>query len=173
MTSRISPGSGRSAACDEPRPTGSFAAALASMEGRCNSTATRQAARYLSAYYDKTLAAAGLRATQFTILHRLAVDGQMPITALAESNAMDRTTLATSLKPLEREGLVTVRTAERDRRSRTVGITAAGLTKLEEAVPLWQAAQDRFEAAFGSDAAADLRNALRSVLDTGLAPWAD
>lgn len=158
---------------EEARPSEEMAAVLAGMSGQCNSTAIRRAARYLSAYYDKTLAGAGLRTTQFTLLHRLALEGRMSIKALAELIAMDRTTLATNLKPLERDGLLAIRTADADRRSRTVEITRAGLDKLEEAVPLWQAAQTEFETAFGPREAARLRRSLRAVLDTGFDPWAD
>ncbi len=86
---------------------------------------------------------------------------------------MDRTTLAANLKPLERDGLLMVRSDERDHRSRIVEITELGLSKLEQAVPLWQSAQSQFESVFGPQKAADLRTTLRAVLDTNLAPWAE
>jgi DNA-binding MarR family transcriptional regulator len=155
------------------RSDASFRGLLAAMDGKCNSFASRRAARYLSASYDRVLAPSGLRTTQFTILHKLALAERASISELADVIAMDRTTLATNLKPLERDGLLTVRPDEHDRRSRTVEITESGLAKLEEAVPLWQAAQNRFEGAFGSKEAADLRTALRAVLDTNLDPWAE
>jgi DNA-binding MarR family transcriptional regulator len=162
-----------SAPAGAARPTAAFAGVLAEMDGRCNTTASRRAARYLSASYDKALAPVGLRITQFSILHTLAVGGRTSITALSEAIAMDRTTLATNLKPLERDGLLAVRQDETDRRTRAVEITAAGLARLEQAVPLWRSAQDRFEATFGTTEAAELRTALRAVLGTGLDPWVD
>jgi DNA-binding MarR family transcriptional regulator len=146
---------------------------LADMDGRCNCTAARRATRYLSASYDKAIAPAGLRTTQFNILHRLALHGGATITALAPLIAIDRTTLATNLKPLERDGLVSIRTPETDRRARVIEITEAGLKRLEEAVPLWKDAQRRFEDAFGAADASELRATLRAVLDTGLDPWAE
>lgn len=155
------------------RPGPELRRRLEAMDGRCNSTATRRAARYLSASYDRSLAPAGVRTTQFTILQRLALSGRASITELAQDIAMDRTTLATNLKPLERDGYLTVRPDEHDRRARTVEITPAGLRKVEEALPLWQAAQDRFEDAFGAEEAAVLRRALRAVLDTDLDPWVE
>jgi DNA-binding MarR family transcriptional regulator len=51
------------------------------------------------------LAPSSLRITQFTILNKLAHLGPMTIKRLAAAMAMDRTTLATNLKPLERDGL--------------------------------------------------------------------
>lgn len=143
------------------------------MDGQCNSFATRRAARYLAASYDRTLAPSGLRTTQFTILYKLALAGRSSISRLADAIAMDRTTLATNLKPLERDGLLTVRADDHDRRARVVEITSAGLRRLERAVPLWQEAQNRFEGVYGAEKAANLRSALRSVLDTDLDPWAE
>ncbi|MEV8100409.1 MarR family winged helix-turn-helix transcriptional regulator [Kitasatospora sp. NPDC085879] len=139
----------------------------------CNNLALRKAARYLGATYDKALAAVGLRSTQFSILQVLNTHGETTITSLAESIAMDRTTLASNLKPLAREGLVTVEPAPTDRRARIAAITADGKTRLAEAAPLWRDVQARFETAFGVDEAAALRASLNAVLDTGFEPWAE
>ncbi|WP_422733092.1 MarR family winged helix-turn-helix transcriptional regulator [Micromonospora sp. WMMD558] len=143
------------------------------IDGMCNCFAMRKAARYLTASYDKALAPAKLRATQFTILHKVATHGETTISTLAAMIGMDRTTLATNLKPLERDGLLTTAPAENDRRARIVQITAAGHDRLEQALPLWQSAQNRFEDSFGSTEASSLRSQLRAVLDTGLDPWAE
>ncbi|MEU6230643.1 MarR family winged helix-turn-helix transcriptional regulator [Streptomyces sp. NPDC047042] len=157
----------------QARPKAPFAATLTEMDGRCNCTASRRATRYLTAAYDKALTPVGLRTTQFNILHRLALEGRTTITALAQRIAMDRTTLATNLKPLVRDGLLIVQPSDTDRRARAVEITDVGLDRLEEAVPLWKAAQDQFESTFGAAEAAELRAALRAVLETGFDPWAE
>lgn len=154
------------------RPDAALRDLLAAMDGRCNSSASRRAARYLSACYDRMLAPSGLRTTQFTILRTVALAGRASISGLAGAIAMDRTTLATNLKPLERDGLLTVRPDDRDQRARIVELTETGLDRLRQAAPLWQAAQHQFETAFGAREAAELRAALRAVLDTNLAPWA-
>ena len=147
-------------------------ATFLNLDGTCNCLAARKAARYLSAAYDKALAPAGLRITQFTILNKLARLGPMTIKRLAAAMAMDRTTLATNLKPLERDGLLVTAAAE-DRRATTIEITTAGNAKLEEALPLWRLAQGKFEAGYGTEAASALRSALRGVLGAGLDPWAE
>ncbi|MEV6024821.1 MarR family winged helix-turn-helix transcriptional regulator [Streptomyces sp. NPDC052036] len=139
----------------------------------CNNLALRKAARYLGATYDKALAPAGLRATQFSILQKLGAAGEMKITSLADVIAMDRTTMASNLKPLAREGLVTVETSAADRRARIVTITPDGMSRLKAALPLWQAVQDRFEERFGTGDAADLRVSLDAILRTGFEPWAE
>ncbi|WP_328623787.1 MarR family winged helix-turn-helix transcriptional regulator [Streptomyces sp. NBC_00353] len=139
----------------------------------CNNLALRKAARYLGATYDKALASVGLRATQFSILQKLSVHGEMTITGLADMIAMDRTTMASNLKPLAREGLVTVEPSAADRRARIVTITPDGVSRMKAALPLWREMQDRFEESFGADDAARLRAALEAVLQTGFTPWAE
>ncbi len=147
-------------------------AALPDLDGVCNCLAARKAARYLTAAYDKALAPASLRITQFTVLNKLARLGPMTIKRLAAAMAMDRTTLATNLKPLERDGLL-VTAAAKDRRATAIEITEAGKAKLEEAIPLWILAQGQFEASYGGVAASKLRSALGRVLEAGLNPWAE
>lgn len=141
--------------------------------GPCNNLALRKAARYLGATYDKALAPVGLRGTQFSILHLLSVHGEMTISGLADLIAMDRTTMATNLKPLARQGLVTIEPSAADRRARVVTLTPAGLAKVRAGMPLWQQVQDRFEERFGTAEAAALRAGLDAVLDTGFQPWAE
>ncbi|MFD0526761.1 MarR family winged helix-turn-helix transcriptional regulator [Kitasatospora arboriphila] len=99
--------------------------------------------------------------------------GETTITGLAETIAMDRTTLASNLKPLAREGLVTVEASPTDRRARIAAITDDGRARLATAVPLWQEVQSKFEAAFGAGEAAALRTSLDAVLGTGFEPWAE
>ncbi|WP_432030456.1 MarR family winged helix-turn-helix transcriptional regulator [Streptomyces sp. 1222.5] len=139
----------------------------------CNNLALRKAARYLSATYDKALAPTGLRATQFSILQKLSTQEQITITSLAEMIAMDRTTLASNLKPLAREGLVTVEPSPTDRRARMVALTPDGLARMQAALPFWRTVQSEFEESFGADKAARLRATLEDILNTGFHPWAE
>jgi DNA-binding MarR family transcriptional regulator len=142
------------------------------IDGRCNCLAVAKAARYLRAAYDKTLAPSGLRATQFAILSKLGGDGPMTIKGLASLIAMDRTTLATNLKPLEREGLLAIAPAE-DRRARNIQITDLGRKRYDKALSLWAGIQAQFESAYGEAKAARLRTSLGAVLGTGFEPWAE
>ncbi|WP_329580389.1 MarR family winged helix-turn-helix transcriptional regulator [Streptomyces sp. NBC_01361] len=139
----------------------------------CNNLALRKAARYLGATYDRALAPTGLRATQFSILQKLSTHEQITISSLAEMIAMDRTTLASNLKPLAREGLVTVEPSPTDRRARIVTLTPDGLARMTAALPYWRTVQSEFEESFGGDNAAQLRAALEDILDTGFHPWAE
>jgi DNA-binding MarR family transcriptional regulator len=140
----------------------------------CNCMALRQAARHVTQFYDAYLAAADLRTTQFSILIKLQQLGPMTINALAERMVMDRTTLGRSIQPLEREGLIVIRTGEKDRRSKEIHLTAAGAARVRAGVKAWAAAQERFEAVFGRKRASDLRTILRDVAasDLGALPSA-
>jgi DNA-binding MarR family transcriptional regulator len=128
-------------------------------ETPCNCAAIRQAARRVTRLYDQALAPFGLRITQYPILTWLAISGPMTMNALAERIVLDRATLGHNLRPLEAQGLVTMKTGE-DRRSRVVTLTEAGKRKLARARPAWNAAQNTFEAAFGSEDAAALRTTM-------------
>lgn len=139
----------------------------------CNNLALRKASRYLGASYDKALAPLGLRATQFSILQMLGPHDGVTITRLADIIAMDRTTLASNLKPLEREGLVRVEPSATDRRARVVTITPAGTNRFKAALPLWEGVQAEFEERFGAERATRLRADLEAVLATGFTPWAE
>ena len=62
----------------------------------CNCLVVRQAARCITQFYDRYLAEAGLRTTQYGILAKLMRHGPMSINALAAELIMDRTTLGRS-----------------------------------------------------------------------------
>lgn len=135
----------------------------------CNCLAARQAARRLTQFYDRFLAPAALRATQFSVLAWLNQTGPMNIHTLAEAMVMDRTTLGRNILPLQREGLIAVVQSDKDRRSKELTLTSAGRERMQRAVIGWREAQSQFEKAFGVERASDLRATLHDVamLDLG------
>lgn len=100
----------------------------------------RAAARVITQLYDAFLQPSGLLITQFKLLGALAAHGAIALSPLAEELALDPTTLARNLKPLERDGLVEIAVGD-DRRKRVVRLTARGQMALEQALPLWEEAQ--------------------------------
>ena len=74
----------------------------------CNCLAIRQAARYVTQLYDRHLARSGLRTSQYGILARLKRLGATTINELAAELVMDRTTLGRNIRPLERDGLISI-----------------------------------------------------------------
>ena len=83
---------------------------------------------------------------------------------------MDRTTLGRNLRPLEREGLVSIGVDPADRRGRALQITAPGEAKRREADVYWQRAQARFQQSYGAERTSELLATLDSVASLNLGP---
>ncbi len=130
----------------------------------CNCLALRQAARHLTQAYDRHLAEAGLRSTQYSILSKLSRLGSMPIGELADVMVVERTALGRALRPLERDRLIAVE-AGTDARTRNVSLTPKGHAKFKAALVLWRRAQKEFESAYGADDAKGLRTSLQRVVE--------
>lgn len=131
----------------------------------CNCFAIRRAARHVTQLYDRQLASAGLKVTQFAILARLRA-GPKTINELAAAMAMDRTTMGRNVRPLERDGLVSVSPDPADARRKPLSITDAGTERFRAGRAGWADAQRRFDAAYGPDRARELRAVLAGVTAT-------
>jgi DNA-binding MarR family transcriptional regulator len=116
----------------------------------CACANLRKAARAVTQLFDAALEPSGLKATQFTLLVTSRLSGEETINRLAERMAMDRTTLSRNLRPMVREGLLEVSPGE-DGRTRLVSISPEGERALEEAYPMWQAAQEEMVGALGEE----------------------
>src|ERR1700722_725671 len=132
--------------------------------GRCNCTTLRKASRRISQLYDAALAPSGLKTTQRAILAQISRSEPTTVGALAEALVMDSGALAHTLKPLERDRLVTIEIDADDRRNRLITLTAKGRAKLAETDALWAKAQRGFEIAFGKAESQALRKALRLLV---------
>ncbi|HZV64045.1 MAG TPA: MarR family transcriptional regulator [Telluria sp.] len=131
--------------------------------GRCNNTAIRKAARHLSRFYDSCLARTGLRGTQFAILHLLGQHGPTTMAALAERLTMDRATMGHNLRPLERDGLITIQVGAADRREREVALSDLGRQSETEGRAEWSRAQKLFEEQFGAEDAMAMRRVMERI----------
>jgi DNA-binding MarR family transcriptional regulator len=133
--------------------------------GGCNCAALRKASRRLSQFYDSALASSGLKSTQFAILVEIELRAGEPPTIgdLAEALVMDQSTVGQNLRPLERDGLISLQQDARDRRRRHVKLTKKGRQRYAAARPLWQDAQARFEKSFGEPESAALRATLLGI----------
>ena len=139
----------------------------------CNCLAVRQAARYVTQLYDRHLAAVGLRTGQYGILARLRRRGPMTINELAAELVIDRTTLGRNLRPLERDGLISITPSQTDRRIKEVRLTDLGDARFQQSHRAWIEAQRSFEAGFGPQRAARLRGLLSALVESGLLPRAE
>jgi DNA-binding MarR family transcriptional regulator len=137
----------------------------------CNCLAVRQAARTVTQFYDRYLAAVKLRTTQYGILARLERQGPMSINALAAELVVDRTTLGRNIRPLERDGLIAIESDPSDGRSKSLRLTKAGDRRFQRAQKHWAEAQERFERVYGGRQASQLRENLRALVASELGPF--
>jgi DNA-binding MarR family transcriptional regulator len=124
---------------------------------------TQRAARALARLFDTALRPFGLSNGQFSLLMALNRPEPPSIGALAPFLAMDRTSLTAALKPLERRGLVRIKSDKADRRSRLIEITPDGVAVLEAALQTWRDTHAKLDAALAEDVPNRLRADLRQV----------
>jgi DNA-binding MarR family transcriptional regulator len=123
----------------------------------CLCLASRRAARTITSAFDRRLRSHGLRATQFTLLASLALQGERSVGDLAAFIGVDRTTLTRNMALAETRGLIESRRADSDARTRLVSITPHGREVLDQAFSTWREVQASLTESMGDDAARGLR----------------
>lgn len=107
----------------------------------CHCLAARRRARELTRRYEAALRPHGLRATQFSVLAALAQAGPMPVSRLAATLGLERTTLTRVAGVMERDGRLSIARGD-DGRVRVLDITTDGTRVLAAALPAWKRVQD-------------------------------
>lgn len=126
----------------------------------CVNGAVRRTSRRLGQIYDEAYAPCGLKATQYAVLNQISKAGTPKMGELAQILVMDLSALGHTLKPLVRDGLVELRVDELDRRTRRVLLTDVGVQTHAVARQVSLKMAERFDQAFGREAAAQLRQTL-------------
>ena len=129
----------------------------------CVCNTLRMVTRAVTQLYDDVLRPSGLRVTQFSILATIARLGEANLKQLADTLAIDQTTLTRSLTLLERDGLIE-RASHPDGRIKAMRLTSRGRRALEVARPLWARAQNKVLREFGTKAWADTQRRLSHLL---------
>ncbi|WP_244832450.1 MULTISPECIES: MarR family winged helix-turn-helix transcriptional regulator [unclassified Caballeronia] len=127
----------------------------------CSCTALRKATRRISQLYDAAISPSGLKITQRAVLAQIGRSEPTNVGKLAAALVMDSGALAHTLKPLERDGFISLEVNPDDRRHKSIGLTPEGREKLAESDVLWRKAQAIFDSSLGRAEA----EALRGVLD--------
>jgi DNA-binding MarR family transcriptional regulator len=123
------------------------------------------ATRSVDRLYERAFSEADLTVTSYSILSRLAKDGPLSISQLAERMAVDRTTCTREVTPMVTSGLVDM-TIGSDRRRRVLRLTASGEQRLKQGRPPWSRVQQVVADEFGEEAVVDLINSLRRLLES-------
>src|SRR5664279_442501 len=106
----------------------------------CTSFRLRQLSRRVAQHYDRIVATAGLKTTQYSLLTSIVAFEPVRPGELARAMGMDASTLTRNLQPLVAQGWAALGPGA-DGRTRTVTTTAAGRAKRAEAQRAWKRAQ--------------------------------
>jgi len=107
----------------------------------CACGTLRRASRLTTQIYDKFLQPSGLKITQFIMLMSVKILGPITIPKLAKKLLMDRTTCTRNLKSLQEKNLIIFEQSE-DKRMKKIVLTDQGNEIIEQAIPLWEKAQN-------------------------------
>jgi DNA-binding MarR family transcriptional regulator len=116
----------------------------------CSYGALRRAMRSVGQLYDQALAPAGINTAQFNLLRTVEKLGNPTQSELAADMVMDLSALGHTLKPLIRDGFLSLEKDTDDGRRRIVQLTRDGSDKLKEARLYWKPTQRRFESTVGA-----------------------
>jgi DNA-binding MarR family transcriptional regulator len=152
-------------AAENPDP---LAQAIMQASPLCLARSVLCAARSLTRVYNAFLRDTGLQITQFAILAAFTLDRYDTLAHLADTLALERTTLLRNIDLLQRAGLAAERivakgAARPPGRGKRFDLTPAGRQALEDALPAWEKAQAAFGASLGEGEMATMRDALRRL----------
>jgi DNA-binding MarR family transcriptional regulator len=133
----------------------------------CACTSLRKASRAVTRAFDAALAPAGLTSAQLSILRTIGRAGQLPLSRLADSLVMDRTSLYRALAPMQLAGWLAVGAGAG--RAKTVSLTDDGRRVAADAAPHWEAAQRRVVEAFGVERWAALQEGIAALTAASVA----
>jgi len=111
----------------------------------------RKAGRIATRNYDKCLKSSGLKSTQYGMLTNIAKNPAITVSELAELMFMDQTTVSRNLRVLQKSGYIHLEDDIADQRVKRIQITDFGVSKMNEAMPLWEKAQLDMERVLGRE----------------------
>jgi DNA-binding MarR family transcriptional regulator len=134
----------------------------------CTNLKLRQLDRMVTRHYDRHVAGAGLKNTQYSLLSHIVKIGPMRPSDLARRMRLDASTLTRNMQSLVAQGWLTIGAGE-DARSRLVEVTEAGRAKRAEGQIAWKQAQLTLNEQLGAERVA----ALHALLDECIECLAD
>ncbi|HYA42038.1 MAG TPA: MarR family winged helix-turn-helix transcriptional regulator [Syntrophobacteraceae bacterium] len=117
----------------------------------CLCALIRKAGRIVTRNYDNWLKPSGLKVTQLGMLAKIAGNPSITVSELAESLVMDQTTVSRNLRVLEKSGYIHLEAEMADHRIRRIQISDFGVSRMNEAIPLWEKAQLDMERVLGRE----------------------
>ena len=124
---------------------------------------TRTVSRYVTNLYAKALKEVGLTPVQYSMMTAILILRRGNINDLSSALKMDRTTINRNLKPLVRDGYISINESD-DKRERRITITKEGEEVYNRGYIEWQKAQSEFEESIGKENYEQLSSVLDSVI---------
>jgi DNA-binding MarR family transcriptional regulator len=137
------------------------------MAEECLAVRVRLLSRRLTRIYDGALRPLGVTVPQVNLLSVLEIIESAPAGRVADLLAMEISTLSRNARIMESEGWITIERAEHGN-GRILRITSAGLKKLRDAKPAWDAAQLEARELLGDKGALELKRLGDGVWDDQL-----
>ena len=135
----------------------------------CFNLAMRKSARQITRLYEARLAETGLKVGQFSLLRAIYLMKETTNKELQDILALDQTTLSRNLKPLIRDGFLTLKTDLNDQRIKRLSLSKQGNALYKQALPLWRSAQKEVHDRLGDIDTANilsLSNAFKNTLSS-------
>ena len=132
------------------------------IEGVCVGSCVRKLNRMVTAIYDRALASAGLKTSQFSVLVTVANREKTRPAQLIKALQLDESTLSRNVERMCAKGWLRLTSGD-DRRSHMIELTDKGAALLRNSLTLWQRAQEDITERLGTESVAALRSALRKL----------
>ena len=131
---------------------------------RCLGLRIRLLDRTLSTIFDRHLRPLGIRITQLTLLTAISKTKETGPSELVQMLRLEKSTVSRTIDRLIDHGWIET-TAASDGRSYRIRLTRKGRSKLVEAYPAWQLAQDEAERMLGATHVSAIRKVGDAVQD--------
>lgn len=115
---------------------------------KCMGFNLKKTTRAVQNLFDNAYKSVGLEGTQYTVLSHVFVAGPITLSKLADLMYVDRTTLGRNLKPLDKKGLIEIKSGK-DRRAKLISITDHGKEVLSQALPIWKETHEQIKNLLG------------------------
>ena len=129
----------------------------------CLCAVIRKAGRILTREYDHYLKPTGLKITQFSMLANITRNPGITVSELAKLLVMDQTTVTRNLRVLENSGYIHLEPEVTDHRIKRIQISDMGMSKMNEAWPLWEKAQLEVERILGRESIEGLLGSFKKI----------
>ena len=133
--------------------------------GLCLNLALRKSNRLITQFYDDKFAVLGIRVGQFSILRAVSHCKVTTNKELQHILVIEQTTLTRNLKPLIRDGLLSLTASAEDQRVKEIRFTKKGEALYKKALPIWEQTQSEMIKRLGKDEAEKIMSLSQSIVE--------